>query len=142
MAGGMFLKLGEDAKFRGGCTASGHAGWIELQHVSWGWHESRDPGGTRTPVPAATDVSISTEEAVGTNALFRACLDNTNFPLVLIDLVPAGGATLRFELRKTTVPSISTTPGSGGKPNTNAVLKAERIAVASAAVAPAGRAAP
>ncbi len=142
MAGSMFLKLGDDPKFRGGCTAPGHAGWIELQHVSWGWHESRDPAGTRTPVPAATDVSVSTEEIVGTSALFRACLDDTIFPLVLVDLVPAGGPTLRFELRKATVPSMSTTPARDGKPNTQAMLKAERIGVASAAAAPAGRPAP
>lgn len=143
MASGMFLKLGDDPKFRGGCTAAGHAGWIELEHVSWGWHAPRDPAGSGpAPRPNATDVTVSTGESVGTTALFRACLDNTEFPLVLVDLLPRDGAPgVRFELHKVVVPAMSTSPSREGKPHTSGSLRAERITMTSTPGAPGPRAA-
>lgn len=138
MASTMFLKLGDDPKFRGGCTASGHVGWIELSQFSWGWHGAHDGVAPRNP-PGITEVNVGTSDAVGTTALFRACLDNPELPKVLVDLVPATGATIRFELQKVTVPSMSTVPDGDGKAYTSAVLRTERISMPTASAPAAAR---
>lgn len=58
-----------------------------------------------------------------------------------VDLVPDGGVTMRVELHKALVQSISTSPDRDGRPNTVASLRAERITITSAAPPPAPRAA-
>lgn len=110
-ASGAYLKIGTIA---GESLAAGHAGWIEVDSVSW---QAAPPSAPPGSAPAGVakggpgSVRLSKKSDKATVALQKAAVTGEQFPSATLDV----GSTLKYELKNVMVSSFQASGGGSGQ---------------------------
>jgi type VI secretion system secreted protein Hcp len=108
---GVFTKPGVlDQRFRGGVTASGYEGWIELQSAQVG--TARSSGATGTSKRPIQEITVTKLQDAASNAIFREAL-NGEGKLIVIAFVKEGQPAMKIVLQSAMIGSYSVTGARG-----------------------------